>query len=145
MLNRLKQIDLDEKIIYNNYLMKTKKQKIAYGNRTITKKNPHFGNYDIYSNPKPKDTVRIKYRTLEDVKFTITKLESLYKRKLRPHTRISKIANVLQQRLRVIRDKNPRDKQLIEKHKLAIRYFSFLKSRTKLKNQSDRVELEFKM
>jgi hypothetical protein len=129
--------------------MKTKKQKqkqkISYGNRTITKKKPHFGNYDIYSNPKPKDTVRIKYSTLEDVKFTITKLESLYKRKLRPHSRISKIANVLQQRLRVIRDKNPRDKQSIEKHKLAIRYFSFLKSRTKLKNQSDRMELKFKI
>ena len=51
--------------------------------------------------------MRIKYATLSDIKFTIKKLESLYARKLRPHARISKIANVLQQRMRVLKEKNP--------------------------------------
>ena len=54
--------------------MKTaKSKKTSYGARTGTKKKPHFGNYDIYSNPKPKDTVRIKYATVKDIKFTIKK------------------------------------------------------------------------
>ena len=34
--------------------------------------------------PNLRDTVRIKYSALNDVKFTINKLEKLYKRKLRP-------------------------------------------------------------
>ena len=37
------------------------------------KKNHILGNYDIYFNPKPNDTVRIKYGSLADVKFTIKK------------------------------------------------------------------------
>ena len=86
---------------------KTNNRTIKYGAKTGTKKKPHFGNYDIYSNPKPKDTVRIKYATIKDIKFTINKLESLYARKLRPHARISKIANVLEQRMRVLKEKNP--------------------------------------
>ena len=110
--------------------MKSQK-KVIYGNKTITKKKPHFGNYDIYSNPKPKDTVRIKYSTVEDVKFTINKLERLYKRKLRTHARISKIANVLQQRLRVQKDKNPSNNTNY-KYELAKDILIFLKLRTKL-------------
>ena len=133
---------------------------MKYGNKTGTKKRPHFGNYDIYSNPKPKDTVRIKYATVNDVKFTINKLESLYKRKLRPHARISKIANVLEQRLRVLKqsknktqktkrsnngngnDKVPND--LAKRHKLAKRYFEFLKKRTGVRGEENRRALEFK-
>ena len=129
---------------YNNILMKTKK--VSYGNRTGTKRRPHFGNYDIYSNPKPMDTVRIKYSTLNDVKFTINKLEKLYKRKLRPHARISKIANVLDQRLRVLNQSPSKDKSDISKrHKLAKRYFEFLKKRTKLNSEDARRQLEFKV
>ena len=135
-----------------------KSKKVKYGNKTGTKKQPHFGNYDIYSNPKPKDTVRIKYTTVNDVKFTINKLESLYKRKLRPHARISKIANVLEQRLRVLKqsksktlknkgsnianDKAPND--LAKRHKLAKRYFEFLKKRTGVRGEENRRALEFK-
>ena len=155
-------------IIMNSHKTKTKKiQKVVYGNQTITKKNPYFGQYNIYSNPKPNDTVRIKYSTLNDVIFTIKKLENLYKRKLRPHARISKIANVLEQRLRVIKDmrnlkktvktkkiKNPKqikknsisrftNKDIYKRHKLAKRYFKFLKMRTSIKNDDSRRRLEF--
>lgn len=133
-----------------------KTQKVKYGNKTGTKKRPHFGNYDIYSNPKPHDTVRIKYATLDDVKFTINKLESLYKRKLRPHARISKIANVLQQRLRVLKNSkkktlknknnsnNTRD-SINNRYKLSKRYFEFLKKRTNLKDDTKRHALTFKL
>ena len=127
-------------------------QKVKYGNKTMTKKRPHFGNYDIYSNPKPRDTVRIKYATISDVIFTINKLESLYKRKLRPHARISKITNVLQQRLRVLKDskkqtlknKSTNKNSIINRYKLARRYFKFLKKRTSLKDEEKRRKMEFK-
>ena len=124
--------------------MKTEKsKKTSYGARTGTKKKPHFGDYDIYSNPKPKDTVRIKYATINDIKFTINKLESLYARKLRPHARISKIANVLEQRMRVLKDKNPKNLKIAERHTLTKRYFEFLKRRTKQNTEEKRRELKF--
>tara|TARA_Y100000590_G_scaffold380986_1_gene449739 strand:+ start:345 stop:731 length:387 start_codon:yes stop_codon:yes gene_type:complete len=128
--------------------MKSKRNSISnikYGAKTGTKKRPHFGNYDIYSNPKPKDTVRIKYATLSDIKFTIKKLESLYARKLRPHARISKIANVLQQRMRVLKEKNPDNSEIAKRHNLAKSYFEFLKQRTKQNTEEARRELKFRL
>ena len=37
--------------------------------------------FDVYINKNPSDTIPIKYTTVEDVKRTIKKLESLFKRK----------------------------------------------------------------
>jgi len=48
-------------------------------NKTKTKKKTFFENYDLYSDANPEDTIRIKYKTLQDVKDTIKKLEKLYK------------------------------------------------------------------
>ncbi len=42
---------------------------------TPKKKNTFFENYDLYSDANPKDTIRIKYDTLENLKKTIRKLE----------------------------------------------------------------------
>mgnify|MGYP001196368422 FL=1 len=47
--------------------------------KTKKKKDLFFEKYDLYSDANPKDTIRIKYKTLEDVKNTIKKLEKLYK------------------------------------------------------------------
>ena len=107
-------------------------------NNTKTKKkeNLYFKNYDLYSDANPKDTIRIKYKTLQDVKDTIKKLEKLYKSNKYPHNRISQVVNVMTQRLRVI---NPNDKR----YKLSKKYFEFLKKRTKLKNDKDRKNLNF--
>lgn len=102
---------------------------------TPTKKNTYFKNYDLYSDANPKDTVRIKYDTLENVKKTIKKLESLFKTNKRPHVRIVQIANVMTQRLRVINKNDAR-------YKLSKKYFEFLKQRTK---SNDRKGLIFKM
>ena len=151
-----------------NLSKKKKKIKIQYGAKTMPKDKPFLGNYDIYFNPKPNDTVRIKYGSLADVKFTIKKLESLYSRKLRPHARISKIANVLQQRLRVMKQnkknisknninskntiksnkkinslKNKNDIQ--ERYTLAKKYFEFLKKRTKASSEEERRIMTFKI
>jgi len=107
-------------------------------NNTKTKKkeNLYFKNYDLYSDANPKDTIRIKYKTLQDVKDTIKKLEKLYKSNKYPHNRISQVVNVMTQRLRVI---NANDKR----YKLSKKYFDFLKQRTKVKNDKDRKKLIF--
>ena len=89
-------------------------------NKTKTKKkeNLYFKNYDLYSDANPKDTIRIKYKTLQDVKDTINKLEKLYKS-----------------------NKYENDKR----YKLSKKYFEFLKNRTKEKDDKKRKMLNFKI
>jgi hypothetical protein len=105
--------------------------------KTKKKENTYFKNYDLYSDANPKDTIRIKYATLKDVKETINKLERIYKNGTKPHNRISQIVNVMVQRLRVIDVKSQR-------FKLANKYFDFLKSRTKEKDDKKRKKLVFR-
>ena len=104
--------------------------------KTKKKENTYFKNYDLYSDKNPKDTIRIKYKTLEDTKNTIKKLERIYKNGTKPHKRISQITNILVQRLKVI---NPNDKR----YKLANKYFNFLKLRTKEKDEKKRKKMVF--
>ena len=92
--------------------------------------------FDVYIDKNPKDTIPIKYKTLEDVNKTIKKLERLYKSGKYPHKRISQVAMIMMVRLRVI---NPKD----ERTKVATRYFGFLKDRTK-KKEVDRKKMIFK-
>ena len=66
--------------------MKTLKQKMRQKrlNNKKTRKqflyNPNNPkkSFDVYIDKNPKDTINIKYTTLEDVKNTINKLEKLY-------------------------------------------------------------------
>ena len=104
--------------------------------KTKKKKDLFFENYDLYSDANPKDTIRIKYKTLDDVKNTIKKLENLYKTNKYKHARISQVANVMTQRLRVI--------GIDDRYKLSKKYFDFLKKRTKLKTEKERKKLIFK-
>tara|TARA_R100000322_G_C5410140_1_gene183655 strand:+ start:71 stop:403 length:333 start_codon:yes stop_codon:yes gene_type:complete len=94
--------------------------------------------FDVYIDKNPKDTIPIKYKTLDDVKDTIKKLERLYKNNKYPHKRISQVAMIMMVRLRVINDKDKR-------FKLSKKYFEFLKNRTKLKEEKDRKKLIFKI
>ena len=104
--------------------------------KTKTKEKTYFEKYDLYSDANPKDTIRIKYKTLDDVKDTIEKLERLYKKGSYPHNRISQVVNVMVQRLRVI-DINDK------RYKLSNKYFNFLKNRTREKNEDNRKKLVF--
>ena len=106
--------------------------------KTPTKKNTYFENYDLYSDANPRDTIRIKYSTLDDVKDTIKKLEKLYKSGKYPHNRISQVVNVMTQRLRVI-DPNS------NRFKLSDKYFDFLKMRTREKSEDKRKKLIFSL
>ena len=91
---------------------------------TPKKDKTFFESYDLYSDANPSDTIRIKYKTLNDVKNTIKKLEKLYKNDKYGNARIVQVANVMTQRLRVINSLDPR-------YHLSKKYFEFLKKRTK--------------
>jgi len=112
---------------------KTKKKK--YKSIKDTKKrylyhpnNPNKS-FDVYINKNPKNTIHIKYTTVEDVKDTIHKLEKLYKEKKYPHKRIWQVGMIMKVRLEVLKDKKPKQYQLSKK------YFEFLGKRTKLSDK----------
>jgi hypothetical protein len=82
--------------------------------------------FDVYINKNPKNTIPIKYRTLDDVKNTIERLEKLYKAKKYPHKRIWQVGMIMKVRLEVLKHKKP------EEYALAKKYFLFLSKRTDL-------------
>jgi len=108
---------------------KTKKQFL------YNPKNPKKS-FDVYIDKNPKDTIHIKYKTLEDVKNTIDKLEKLYKNKKYTHKRIWQVGMILQVRLKVLQNKKPKQ------YALANKYFKFLGKRTKL-SETDRYIIQF--
>lgn len=94
--------------------------------------------FDVYIDKNPKDTISIKYTTLEDVKNTIKKLERLYKKDKYPHKRIWQVAMIMKVRLEVLKKKKPKQ------YKLSKKYYEFLKKRTKIKENKQRKNLKFK-
>ena len=92
---------------------KRKEPKIGTG------KKPKGSSRRLYTDENPKDTVRIKYATVEDEKKTIAKVKKINK----PYARKIQILTVLEQRAKV-QNKNEQarlaktaKKQLKEKHK----------------------------
>ena len=108
---------------------KTKKQFL------FNPENPNKS-FDVYIDKNPTDTINIKYTTLEDVKNTIDKLEKLYKNKKYTHKRIWQVGMIMNVRLKVLRNKKPKE------YALANKYFIFLGKRTKLEDK-DRYKLSF--
>ena len=88
-------------------------------------KNPKKS-FDVYIDKNPDDTINIKYTTLQDVNDTIEKLEKLYKNKKYTHKRIWQVGMIMYVRLKVLKNKKPKQ------FSLANRYFRFLGKRTKL-------------
>jgi hypothetical protein len=108
---------------------KTKKQFL------FNPKNPKKS-FDVYIDKNPRDTINIKYTTLEDVKNTIDKLENLYKSKKYSHKRIWQVGMIMKVRLEVLKNKKPKEYALVNK------YFKFLGKRTKL-DEKDRYNFSF--
>ena len=105
-------------------------------NKTRKKKKTYFKNYDLYSDANPKDTVRIRYTSKQDVNDTIKKLERMYKKGRITHARNMQIVNVMTQRLKVIKKRNPKiDKG---RYSTSKKYFEKLKKRTKSRKKSKR-------
>ena len=127
--------------------MKTLKQKLHKRKSKKTKytktkkqflynpKNPKKS-LDLFTNDNPNDTIHIKYTTLQDVKNTIDKLETLYKDKKYQHKRIFQVSMIMSVRLRLLKNKKP------DQYDLANKYYNFLKKRTKL-NDKDRYTFLF--
>ncbi len=82
--------------------------------------------FDVYINKNPRDTIPIKYTTLDDVKDTIKRLERLYKAHTYPHKRIWQVGMIMKVRLEVLKNIKP------AQYALANRYFKFLGARTHL-------------
>ena len=95
--------------------------------------------FDVYIDKDPSDTIPIKYKTIKDVKKTIRKLERLYKKDEYPHKRIWQVGMIMYVRLKVLKDKKPKEFKLSEK------YFKHLGKRTKIKGEGARKKFSFKM
>jgi len=93
--------------------------------------------FDVYIDKNPKDTINIKYTTLEDVTNTIDKLEKLYKNKKYSHKRIWQVGMIMNVRLQVLKNIKPKQ------YALANKYFKFLGKRTKL-DETERYKLSFR-
>lgn len=103
---------------------------------TKKKKDIYFkSGYDLYSDKNPKDTVRIKYKTVADIKETIKHTEELYKKGKITHQRNFQIYNVMVQRLRVIKDKYGNNEKLNidARYQLAKKHLDKIKKRTNKK------------
>ena len=118
-----------------NLKNKTKKQKQKQKQFLFNPKNPKKS-FDVYIDKNPTDTINIKYTTLEDVNNTIDKLEKLYKNKKYTHKRIWQVGMIMNVRLKVLRNKKPKQ------FNLANKYFKFLGKRTKL-DEKERYKLSF--
>ena len=103
--------------------------------------------FDVYIDKNPKDTINIKYTTIDDVKNTIKKLEKLYKTKRYPHKRIWQVGMIMKVRLEAIKrhktKKYKKVKNINQRYRLANRYFKFLGKRTKKKTFEERKKMIF--
>lgn len=120
--------------------MKTRKNRNSKNKtkRFLYNPNNPKKSFDVYIDKNPKDTIPIKYTTVDDVKDTVNKLENLYKNKKYTHKRIWQVGMIMKVRLEVLKDIKP------QQYKLSERYFKFLGERTKL-NNDDRYKFNFKI
>ena len=100
--------------------------------------------FDVYIDKNPKDTIKIKYSTPDDVKNTIQKLEKLYKTNKYSHKRIWQVGMIMKVRLEVILKRYPKTPTIKERFSLAEQYFYFLKKRTKM-DKKKRKSLTFRV
>ena len=120
---------------------KTKKQFLYNPN------NPKKS-FDVYIDKNPSDTIHVKYKTVDELKLTIKKLERLYKSKKYSHKRIWQVGMILKVRLEAMykhRSKYPNAQYIYRRFKLAERYFKFLSKRTKKKTFLERKKMIFKI
>lgn len=105
--------------------------------------------FDVYIDKNPNDTIPIKYTTVQDVKDTIKKLESLYKQNKYTHKRIWQVGMIMKVRLEaMLKHKNElykKAKYVKSRFLLANKYFKFLGTRSKEKDEKKRKNMKFKL
>ena len=133
---------------------KTKRLRKKYTKKNLTKKqflyNPNNPkkSFDVYIDKNPKDTISIKYKTVDALKKTIKKLEHFFKKRKYSHKRIWQVGMIIKVRLEAMykhRKKYPNAKNIYGRYKLAERYFKFLSNRTKKKTFLERKNMVFKI
>ena len=126
--------------IKNNYQGGTTRKKVNRKKKMQFLYNPDDPkrSFDVYIDKNPNDTIPIKYKTLDDVKATIEKLEKLYKSGKYSHKRIWQVGMIMYVRLKVLKKKKPNE------YKLSERYFKFLGKRTQIKDDIERKRLKFR-
>ena len=129
----------------------TRKKKDKSKRKTVKKQflyNPNDPkkSFDVYIDKNPKDTINIKYSTLQDVKNTIEKLEKLYKNNKYSHKRIWQVGMIMYVRLKsMLKHKKTlykNAKNVKERYNLANKYFKFLGKRTSF-DENERKKLTF--
>ena len=78
-----------------------------------TGKKPEGSGRRLYTDENPKDTVRVKFKTAQDIKDTLSK-ETF---KSKPHARQSQVINLIHQRVRAAynKAKNPEVKSRLKR------------------------------
>ena len=99
--------------------------------KTGTGKKPKGSDRRLYTDENPKDTVRVKFRTAQDIRDTLSK--STFKSK--PHVRQSQIINLSHQRVRAAYN-NAKDPQVKSRLKTALDYIEKRKEASKKKTQA---------
>jgi len=117
---------------------KYKKRENGKTRKFLYNPNDHKKSFDVYIDKNPRDTIHIKYKTVDDVTATIRKLEKLYKNKKYTHKRIWQVGMIMKVRLEVLQDKKPKE------YHLAKTYFEFLGKRTKM-DDKNRYNAKFKI
>jgi hypothetical protein len=106
--------------------LKNKKKEPRKG----TGKKPKGSTRRLYTDENPKDTVRVKFRTVQDVKDTLSK--SSFKSKT--HARQSQIINLIHQRVRAAYQ-NAKNIETIKRLKRVFKYIEKRKEASKRKTE----------
>jgi len=99
--------------------------------KTGTGKKPKGSDRRLYTDENPKDTVRVKFRTAQDIRDTLSKTTF----KSKPHARQSQIINLIHQRVRAAYN-NAKDPQVKSRLKTALDYIEKRKEASKKKTQA---------
>jgi len=99
--------------------------------KTGTGKKPKGSDRRLYTDENPKDTVRVKFKTAQDIRDTLSK--STFKSK--PHARQSQIINLIHQRVRAAYN-NAKNSEVKSRLKKALDYIESKKEASKEKTKS---------
>jgi len=95
-----------------------------------TGKKPKGSGRRLYTDENPKDTVRVKFKTAQDIKDTLSKKTF----KSKPHARQSQVINLIHQRVRAAYNK-AKDPEVKSRLKRALDYIEKRKEASKEKTK----------
>jgi len=98
--------------------------------KTGTGKKPKGSDRRLYTDEDPTDTVRIKFKTVQDIKDTLSKASF----KSKPHARQSQIINLIHQRVRAAYQ-NAKDPETKARLKKGLEYITAKKEASKEKTK----------